>query len=394
MRNDEILTITLDYDKNIYVTPHRSTANLARDLDASTKHIVDEELHDKLMEARNLQWMKKKPAPGWKIKRVKWYLLLDAFMKDYSDTGSFKQGARMTTLLKNAIIKDTDTANKTAIDSGIYDSSGASEDDLEKLVVTAGLDESSEDLDLLVQRSTATYKPERILRGKQPRPSAEIEASFQNDWQKNERAAASKAAAGKQPYHGRGKTIGWDDPRVHRYDNEVYSGYGSSDLEVSGTPTERGSSKRKIKSMPRHERLAKKTKKSEKEMSIHESREMQKSIEEHSMIELHLGRSSLQAGRITTVKIDDTDTEWVDVLVNTFKNRTSSMVAPICCIVDGLPNPRAFNPDKKHEYTYRTIGGNHSRTAFARLIATASDSTDPYMVNCWRFDFLSTKNFF
>ena len=126
------------------------------------------------------------------------------------------------------------------------------------------------------------------------------------------------------------------------------------------------------------------------------------------MIELDLGTSSSQADRITTVKIDvlnmvepnlqervrDTDTEWVDVLVNTFKNRTSSMVAPICCIVEGLPNPRAFDVDKKHEYTYRTIGGNHSRTAFARLIATVSESTDPYMVNCWRYNFLGIKMFF
>ena len=50
----------------------------------------------------------------------------------------------------------------------------------------------------------------------------------------------------------------------------------------------------------------KKSNKSEKEMSIHESREMQKSIEEHSMIVLDLGSSSLQADRITTVKIDVT----------------------------------------------------------------------------------------
>ena len=93
-------------------------------------------------------------------------------------------------------------------------------------------------------------------------------------------------------------------------------------------------------------------------------------------------------------RVRDTDTEWVDVLVNTFKNRTSSMVAPICCIVDKLSNPRAFDVDKKHDYTYRTIGGNHSRTAFARLIDTVSESTDPYTVSCWRYDFLWIKTFF
>ena len=152
----------------------------------------------------------------------------------------------------------------------------------------------------------------------------------------------------------------------------------------------------------------KKSKKSENEMSIYESREMQKSIEEHSMIVFDLGTTSHEADRITTVKIDvtkmvepnskehvrDTDTEWVDVLVNTFKNRTSSMVAPICCTVDGLENPPAFNPDRKQDYTYRTIGGNYSRTAFARLIDTVSESTDPYMVACWRYDFLWIKTFF
>ena len=79
-------------------------------------------------------------------------------------------------------------------------------------------------------------------------------------------------------------------------------------------------------------------------MSIYASREMQKKIEEKSMIVLDLVSSSHEADRITTVKIDvtmmeepnskervrDPDSEWVDVLVNTFKNRTSSMVAPIC----------------------------------------------------------------
>ena len=240
---------------------------------------------------------------------------------------------------------------------------------------------------------------------KTPRPMGEVEALTRG-------LTTSKAAAGKQPltYQGRGKVhIGYDHPMVHRNDHVTYSEYNdSSDPEVYGTVTKQGSSKRKIKSTPRHERIAKKSKKTEKELSLHDQREMQKSIEEHSMVELDLGSSSLKSDRITTVKIDvtrmvepnsqervrDTDTEWVDVLVNTFKNRTSSMVAPICCIVDGLPNPRAFDVDKKHEYTYRTIGGNHSRTAFARLIATVSESTDPYMVNCWSYDYLWVKTFF
>ena len=120
------LTITLDYDKNIYLSPNRSTVNLTNDLDSSTKHIVDEDLHNTLIEARDMQWIKKRAAPGYKTKRVKWYLLLDAFMKDYSDTQSLDQGPRMTALLKKAKIKDTVAANTTAIDSGMYESSAAS----------------------------------------------------------------------------------------------------------------------------------------------------------------------------------------------------------------------------------------------------------------------------
>ena len=312
----------------------------------------------------------------------------------------------MTKLLQKAKIRDNVAANTVAIESGMYESSAASgSEDFSLLLEKAGMDESSEDLDDLMKSSVVSQQAERMFSRKKPRPDGQIEAL-------NRRPTTSKAAAGKQPmpYQGRGKVhIGYDHPMVHRNDHITYSEYNdSSDPEVYGTVTKQGSSKRKIQSTPRHERIAKKSKKTEKELSIHDQREMQKSIEEHSMIELDLGSSSLKADRITTVKIDvtrmvepnsqervrDTDTEWVDVLVNTFKNRTSSMVAPICCIVQGLPNPRAFDVDKKHEYTYRTIGGNHSRTAFARLIATVSESTDPYMVSCWRYDFLGIKKFF
>jgi hypothetical protein len=68
---------------------------------------VDEDLHRTLIETRELQWNKKKAAPGYRNKRVRWYLLLDAFMKDYSDTHSLAQGTRMSALLKKARIKDT-----------------------------------------------------------------------------------------------------------------------------------------------------------------------------------------------------------------------------------------------------------------------------------------------
>ena len=103
MKNGDMLTITLDYDKNIYVSPNRSTVNLTNDLNTSTKHIVDEDLPTILIARRELQWNKKKAAPGYKNKRVRWYLLLDAFMKDYSDIHCLEQGTRMIALLKKAI---------------------------------------------------------------------------------------------------------------------------------------------------------------------------------------------------------------------------------------------------------------------------------------------------
>ena len=126
MKNGESLVITLDYDKNIYLSPTRSTVNLTIDLDSSNKHIVDEDLNNALIAARDMQWSAKRAAPGYKIKRVRWYLLLDAFMQDYRDTQSLDQGPRMTTLLKKAKIKDTVAANTTAIESGMYESSAAS----------------------------------------------------------------------------------------------------------------------------------------------------------------------------------------------------------------------------------------------------------------------------
>ena len=166
-----------------------------------------------------------------------------------------KQGARLTALMKKAKIKDTAAANKTAIDSGMYESSAASED-FNQLLEEAGLDESSEDLDNYLGKAVVSQLAERSYGAKKPRPTWEIEESNQTDWQKNEKAAALKAAVRKQPmpYQGRGKThIGFDHPMVHRYDNEVYSGYESSEPEIHGTV---GSGKRNmIQSIPRHERM-------------------------------------------------------------------------------------------------------------------------------------------
>ena len=74
MKNGDSLMITLDYDKNIYLSPDRSTVNLTDDLETSYKHIVDEDLHNKLIETRGMQWAEKRADAGYKIKRVRWYL--------------------------------------------------------------------------------------------------------------------------------------------------------------------------------------------------------------------------------------------------------------------------------------------------------------------------------
>jgi hypothetical protein len=93
--------------------------------------------------------------------------------------------------------------------------------------------------------------------------------------------------------------------------------------------------------MPSKERLSKKPKKTEKEMSSYTIRRLQKSSK--SMLVLDLGSSSREADQITTVKIDvtimvepnfsgrvrATNSGWVDVLLNMLKNRTSSIVSPM-----------------------------------------------------------------
>jgi hypothetical protein len=63
---------------------------------------VDEDLHQTLSEMRDNQWNRKKAATGYKNKRVRWPLLLDAFMKDYSDTHSLTEGAKMTCITEES----------------------------------------------------------------------------------------------------------------------------------------------------------------------------------------------------------------------------------------------------------------------------------------------------
>ena len=71
MKQGQIFVVTLDYDKNIYLTPNRGTINLTNLLNSSAKHIVDEDLHQTLSEMRDNQWNRKKAATGYKNKRVR-----------------------------------------------------------------------------------------------------------------------------------------------------------------------------------------------------------------------------------------------------------------------------------------------------------------------------------
>ena len=138
---------------------------------------------------------------------------------------------------------------------------------LGNILGNAGLTESSDE--------GAAQPPESIYGGKSPKPR--IRENFEKQWRQLQKDKKPKAATGKQAMgnQGRGKVgIDFNHPMVHRYDHEVQSGDDSSEPEILSTPSEQGSSKRKIKSIPRHERIVKKSKKSEKEMSIHESREM------------------------------------------------------------------------------------------------------------------------
>ena len=108
--------------------------------------------------------------------------------------------------------------------------------------------------------------------------------------------------------------------------------------------------------------------------------------------------STSKGDLITTIKVDftlmteptveerarETDQSWVDHLVDVFKTHASMVVAPLCCIVDGLKSPDVYNENKKDEYTYRVIGGNHSQNAFSRLVNGLGDDDDSYNAAKWR----------
>ena len=392
MKNNEIRVVTLDYDKNIFLSPSRGTDHLTRLLNGSKSSQVHIVLNKTLCDLRDSQW-NFRPTPGYKFKTVRWNLQVSAFFEDYAATNSFDKGPRLKALLRKRQIKDNKESKQRALESDLFETSAPSEDS-ESLLKGFGLSGNSDDGFMLDVDDP--YVPD--FGGKTPKPYIREEVMKTHRLKQ----VQSKAAARKQAlsHKGRGKQgVTFPHQVEQRHDDEQYSGYSeSSNEEIFSTSKKPASNKRKIQSIPRPESIVKKSRKSDKEKSIHASRDMQKRIEERSMVVLDLGSRSLDADKITTVKIDvlkmeepnsqervrDTDSEWVDVLVNTFKNRTSSMVAPICCIVSELKDPGEFDVNRKHEYTYRTIGGNHSRTAFARLLSTISEDTDTYITSKWR----------
>jgi hypothetical protein len=94
MKNGEVRVITLDYGKNIYLSPRRETEPLTRLLNRLKRPDVYAELHNILCDLRDNQW-NVRIAQGYKYKRVRWYLQVDAFFQDYSDTNSFEKGPRL-----------------------------------------------------------------------------------------------------------------------------------------------------------------------------------------------------------------------------------------------------------------------------------------------------------
>ena len=91
---------------------------------------------------------------------------------------------------------------------------------------------------------------------------------------------------------GRGKVgITYTHPLVHRDDDPRSSENDSSEEEIFSSPSDAASKKNRIQSILRQERLAKKSRKSEKDKSIYASRDMQNKIEGKSMIVLDVGSS-------------------------------------------------------------------------------------------------------
>ena len=311
------------------MSPSRETDHLTHVLNGLKNVEVHCVLHKTLCDLRDAQW-NFRTTPGYKFKIVRWYLQVNAFFQDFADTNTLEKGPRLKALLRKRKIPDDVQSKRIAVESDLFETSASSADS-EALLAGLGLSGNSDDGFEIGEVLVPDFG------GKTPKPH--IRALIEKN--RKLKLAQEKAAARKQAvsHKGRGKQgVMYSHELVHRHDDEQYSGGSdSSNDEIFMTPKIAASNKSKIQSIPRHESVMKKSRKSDKEKSIQASRDMQKRIEEHSMIFLDLGSRLLDADRITTVKIDvtrmeepnslervrDTNFEWVDVLVNTFKNRTS-----------------------------------------------------------------------
>jgi len=148
-------------------------------------------------------------------------------------------------------------------------------------------------------------------------------------------------------------------------------------------------------------RVKKQTKISRDQAEVRETFGKADLLEQQHMVKIRAfnkGSSTSKGDLITTIKVDvtlmteptaeerarETDQSWVDHLVDVFKTHASMFVAPLCCIVEGLESPDDFDANKKDEYVYRVIGGNHSQNAFSRLVNGLGDEDDSYNASKWR----------
>jgi hypothetical protein len=143
MKNGEIITVTLDYDKNIYLSPRRQTENPTNLLNGLKKLDVYEELNKTLSDLRDNQW-NVRTSLGFKYKRVRWHLQVNVFFKDFSDTDSFEKGPRLKALLRKRKIPDDVQSNQIAIESGLFETSAPSEES-DGLLKGLGFSDSSDD---------------------------------------------------------------------------------------------------------------------------------------------------------------------------------------------------------------------------------------------------------
>ena len=84
-------------------------------------------LHKTLCDLRDAQW-NVRTTPGFKYKIVRWYLQVNAFFQDFSDTDSFDKGPRLKALLRKRKIPDDVQSNQIAIESDLFETSASSAD--------------------------------------------------------------------------------------------------------------------------------------------------------------------------------------------------------------------------------------------------------------------------